>query len=96
VPGRHEDDVASHIISNLDLAGERGPTIAPVVSKDRSETRWFAVSIIVSDRHMLDAVDHLRRAGSTGITVSTPDYMFAAESDAFARLRTAACGCPEE
>jgi ATP phosphoribosyltransferase len=96
VPGRQEDDVASHIISNLDLAGERGPTIAPVVSKDRSETRWFAVSIIVSDRHMLDAVDHLRRAGSTGITVSTPDYMFAAESDAFARLRTAACGCPEE
>ncbi len=96
IPGRNEDEVANHIISDLDLAGERGPTIAPVVSKDRTDGRWFAVSVIVSDQHMLDAVDHLRRIGSTGITVSAPDYVFAAESEAFARLLAAACGCPKE
>ncbi len=92
VPGKDEDDVARQIISELDLAGERGPTIAPVVSKDESKTRWFAVSVIVSDYHMLDAVDHLRGVGSTGITVSTPDYMFGATSDAFERLQAAICG----
>jgi ATP phosphoribosyltransferase len=91
VPGGTEQEVADHIISNLALAGERGPTIAPVHAKDRSGERWFAVSVIVSDRDMLAAVDHLRGVGSTGITVSTPGYMFAAESEAFARLRAAVC-----
>jgi ATP phosphoribosyltransferase len=91
VPGASEQMVADHIISNLALAGERGPTIAPVFDKDRSGERWFSVSVIVSDRDTLDAVDHLRSAGSSGITVSTPDYMFAAESDAFAKLQAAVC-----
>ena len=86
VPGSDEDEIARHVLSNLDLAGERGPTIAPVYAKGASTARWFAVSVIVSEGHMLDAVDHLRCVGSTGITVSTPDYMFAAESKAFAEL----------
>lgn len=93
VPGQSQEAVAEHILSDLNLAGERGPTISPVVSKDRSGATWWAVSVIVSDRNMLAAVDHLRRAGSTGITVSTPDYMFAAESEAFARLRSAIEEC---
>jgi hypothetical protein len=38
---------------------------------------------------MLAAVDHLRSAGSRGITVSAPDYMFASEAEGFARLRDA-------
>ncbi len=91
VPGHDEDEVARHVISNLDLAGERGPTIAPVYAKSATDKRWFAVSVIVYEGHMLDAVDHLRRVGSTGITVSTPDYMFAAESQSFAKLRNAVC-----
>ena len=91
VPGADEDEVARHVISNLDLAGERGPTIAPVYAKSEPVSRWFAVSVIVSERHMLDAVDHLRRVGSTGITVSTPDYMFAAKSKAFAELGKSIC-----
>lgn len=91
VPGAGEDDVAQHVISNLELAGERGPTIAPVYAKSSSATRWFSVTVIVSESHMLDAVDHLRHVGSTGITVSTPDYMFAAESRSFAKLKRALC-----
>jgi len=86
VPGVSADDVARHVISDLELAGERGPTIAPVHSKSSSDGCWFSVTVIVSERHMLDAVDHLRSVGSTGITVSTPDYMFAAKSAAFADL----------
>ncbi len=91
VPGNSEDEIARHVISNLDLAGERGPTIAPVFAKGPTDRRWFAVTVIVSEGHLLEAVDHLRSVGSTGITVSTPDYMFAAESQAFATLRDAAC-----
>jgi len=96
VPGPSQDAVAEHILSDLNLAGERGPTISPVVSKDGSGASWWAVSVIVPERDMLAAVDHLRRAGSTGITVSTPDYMFGVESEAFARLNAAICDCTKE
>ncbi|MEZ4522804.1 MAG: ATP phosphoribosyltransferase [Thermomicrobiales bacterium] len=91
VPGESPEDVARHVVSNLDLAGERGPTIAPVHAKTASDKGWFSVTVIVSESHMLDAVDHLRSVGSTGITVSTPDYMFGAESNAFAKLKDEIC-----
>ena len=91
VPGANEEAVALHVISNLDLAGERGPTIAPVYAKSATDQSWFAVSVIIPEAHMLAAVDHLRNVGSTGITVSTPDYMFAAESQAFTRLKKSLC-----
>jgi ATP phosphoribosyltransferase len=45
--------------------------------------------VIVPAERMMAAVDHLRLAGSSGITVGTPDYMFDTESDAFARLKAA-------
>lgn len=81
--------VADQVISNIDLAGETGPTVAQVFPKQAGAERWFSVSVIVPTERMLAAVDHLRLAGSRGITVSTPDYMFDTESDAFARLKAA-------
>lgn len=86
VAGDTPEAVADHIISNLDVAGERGPTVSPVFPKESSAGNWHSVSVIVAEDKMLTAVDHLRAAGSTGITVSTPDYMFANRSDAFAKL----------
>lgn len=83
------DDVAEQVISNIDLAGETGPTVARVFPKQDGTERWFSVSVIVPADRMMAAVDHLRLAGSRGITVSTPDYMFDNESTAFARLRDA-------
>lgn len=91
VPGASAEEVTRHVISNLDLAGERGPTIAPVHAKTMSDQRWFSVTVIVSEANMLEAVDHLRSVGSTGITVSTPDYMFGAQSTAFKQLEAAIC-----
>ncbi len=86
VSGESQDAVADHIIGNLDVAGERGPTVSPVFPKDPRAGNWFSVSVIVPEDRMLAAVDHLRQAGSTGITVSSPDYMFANQSESFAKL----------
>lgn len=86
VSGASQDTVAEHIIGNLDVAGEQGPTVSPVFPKDPRAGNWFSVSVIVPEDRMLAAVDHLRQAGSTGITVSSPDYMFANQSESFARL----------
>jgi ATP phosphoribosyltransferase len=83
------DTVAQQVISNIDLAGETGPTVSRVFPKQAGPEPWFSVSVIVPADRMLAAVDHLRRSGSRGITVSTPDYMFDIESTAFARLRDA-------
>jgi ATP phosphoribosyltransferase len=91
VAGESAAQVAAQIVSNLDLAGEAGPTVAPVFPKDGAAggACWFSVSIIVPAERMLAAIDHLRAAGSSGITVSAPDYMFESESVAFAVLRDA-------
>ncbi len=86
VSGEQPEQVANHIISNLDVAGERGPTVSPVFPKDPAGGTWHSVSVIVPEERMLAAVDHLRQAGSTGITVSTPEYMFANQSRSFAQL----------
>jgi ATP phosphoribosyltransferase len=83
------ESVAEQIISNIDLAGETGPTVAQVFPKQAGSERWFSVSVIVPTERMMAAVDHLRLAGSRGITVSTPEYMFDIESGAFALLKEA-------
>jgi ATP phosphoribosyltransferase len=91
VAGESAARVAAQIVSNLDLAGEAGPTVAPVFAKDGAADGpcWFSVSVIVPSERMLAAIDHLRAAGSSGITVSAPDYMFESESFAFALLQDA-------
>jgi ATP phosphoribosyltransferase len=86
VSGSSPEAVAAQIVSNIDLAGETGPTVSPVYSKHGGSGGWYSVSIIVPSERMLPAVDHLRRAGSSGITVSAPDYMFETESTAYADL----------
>lgn len=96
VAGETADEVAGHIISNLDVAGERGPTVSPVYPKNPETGHWFSVSVIVPEERVLSAVDHLRAAGSTGITVTTPDHMFANESEAFATLCSAMHAATQE
>jgi ATP phosphoribosyltransferase len=68
------------------LAGLRGPTIAPVYSnlntsdcRDRAEN-WYAITIVVRQEHFMEAVQHLRRAGGTDITVFPPTYIFGTSS----------------
>jgi ATP phosphoribosyltransferase len=89
VCGASPEAVARQIVSNIDLAGETGPTVSQVFPKHAGDERWFAVSVIVPSDRLLAAVDHLRKAGSSGITVSTPDYIFETESAAFAELCSA-------
>lgn len=87
VQGASEEDVARHVTAQVATAGERGPTIARVYPKaGDSSGGWYEVTIIVPSDLLLAAVDHLRRAGSSGITVSSPDYVFDSCSEAFERL----------
>lgn len=87
VRGESPESVAAHVTSQVETAGRQGPTIASVFPKNGSGgERWFAVTIIVPAERLLQAVDHLRRGGSSGITVTSPDYVFDATSPAFEQL----------
>jgi ATP phosphoribosyltransferase len=87
VRGNSADEVAEHVNQRVETAGEQGPTIAEVFSKESSSAgRWYEVRVIVPSRYLLAAVDHLREAGSHGITVNSPDYVFDSCSPAFQRL----------
>jgi ATP phosphoribosyltransferase len=87
VQGRDEEDVVRHVTAHVATTGELGPTVARVYPKS-GDTRcgWYEVSIIVPADLLMQAVDHLRLAGSTGITVTVPEYVFDSRSHAFERL----------
>lgn len=90
VQGDSAQDVARHVNQKVEIAGAQGPTIAEVFSKELDSNRsWYEVRVIVPSRYLLSAVDHLRQAGSHGITVNSPDYVFDSCSPSFERLREA-------
>jgi ATP phosphoribosyltransferase len=81
VRGDSPEEVAQHVIAQMETAGAQGPTIARVYPKQAPLAQsWWAVTVIVRADLLLKAVDHLRRAGASGISVQTPDYLFEAES----------------
>ncbi len=96
VCGESAADVAEHVIQQIDTAGTLGPTIAPVFPKGPAltggpvittlDTGWYAVSIVVEEHLLLSAIDHLRRAGSGGITVGKPEYVFEPTSRAYVAM----------
>ncbi len=89
VPGPSLEAVGEQIVAVPELAGLRGPTIAPVYPKAGQEdtVSWYSVSLIVHSDQMLRVVDHLRAIGSTGIVVLPVHYVFGDRSDSFTRLR---------
>ncbi len=90
VPGASLDAVGEQIVAVPELAGLRGPTIAPVYDKTGERDGrdgWYSVSLIVRSDQMLRVVDHLRAIGSTGIVVLPVHYVFGDRSDAFTRLQ---------
>lgn len=90
VRGESPEQVAHHVTSQVETTGRQGPTIANVYPhSDNGGDGWFAVTIIVPADKLLTAVDHLRRGGSSGITVTSPDYVFDGESAAYRGLLNA-------
>jgi len=108
VRGDSATEVAAHVIRQVETAGTLGPTVAPVFPKTPHlpsaataavitalETGWYAVSLVVEEGLLLPAIDHLRRAGSGGITVGAPEYVFEPVSQAYAAMLDA-LGLPNE
>lgn len=89
IQGDSPEAVATHVLAAGETAGMQGPTIARVFPKETGNTpeqHWYAVTVVVASPLLVRAVDHLRQAGASGITVVRPDYVFASASEAYQRL----------
>lgn len=80
IRGKDEDSIARYVLDHADISGLRGPTISKVHTKD--DAGWYAVTVIVEKRKLLDAVMRLREIGGTSVTVTQPSYVFHSKSAA--------------
>lgn len=82
--GDTADSIADHILKKTKITGLRGPTISKVYTQN--DEGWFAVTIIVDKKRLLDTVRDLRNIGGTSVTVSQPNYVFQTECNAHSTL----------
>ncbi len=82
--GEAPEEVARRALMHSELSGLRGPTISKVYTRDGAG--WYAVTVIVQKDSLKNAVNHLRRAGATSVSVSHPNYVFNSVCEAHARL----------
>ena len=89
VRGDTPEAVAQQVMSQPEVAGIRGPTVAQVYSRYGREQDWFAATVVVRKDDLLRAVEHLRKIGGSSVTVYSPNYVFEGESSAYRRLEAA-------
>lgn len=87
--GDSVDTIAARIVENPLTRGLQGPTIAPIYS---AEGGWHTVTIIVSNKSLLSAVEYLRELGGTQASVIPVRYVFLESSPTFNKLRALLTG----
>jgi ATP phosphoribosyltransferase len=86
IHGESVEDIASRIAANPITRGLQGPTISPIRG---TENGWHTVTIIISNKNLLKAVEYLRQIGGTQSIVVPVRAIFLEESPTFARLQEA-------
>jgi ATP phosphoribosyltransferase len=87
IRGDSPEAVARKVTSHTEVAGLRGPTISKVYPKVGGEEGWYAATVVVQSRLLLDAVDALRRAGAGDVSVAPLRYVFQSKCWSFEALR---------
>jgi ATP phosphoribosyltransferase len=85
--GGSADEIAARVAANPLTHGLQGPTIAPIYGT--GDPGWYTVTIIIANRSLLNAVDHLRAIGAAQAIVTPVRYVFHQQSPTFARLLAA-------
>jgi ATP phosphoribosyltransferase len=87
IRGDSPEAVARRVTSHTEVAGLRGPTIAKVYPKLGGEEGWYAATVVVQSKLLLQAIDALRRAGAGDVSVAPLRYMFQSKCWSFEALR---------
>lgn len=86
IQGESPEAVAQRVLSQPDLSGLQGPTIAPVYMRDSDAGNWYAISIIVRKQRLVQAVGQLRAIGGSGVVVTPATYIFEDEPVTYRKL----------
>lgn len=73
--GESAESVAGRVLSQTELGGLTGPTIAPVYARDPN-AGWFSVSVVVARERLYEAIGQLRAIGGSGVVVTPLTYIF--------------------
>lgn len=86
IQGESPEAVAQRVLSQPELSGLQGPTIAPVYMRDPDAGNWHAISIIVRKQRLVQAVGQLRAIGGSGVVVTPATYIFEDEPVTYRKL----------
>lgn len=86
--GDSAEEVARRIFSHCNIHGLQGPTISPVLVRNKEEG-WFAANLIVPRRQLFQAIQELRAAGGSGVVVVPVAYIFEEEPPRYRRMLAA-------
>jgi ATP phosphoribosyltransferase len=75
--GESPEAIAERIFSQKVIGGLQGPTISPVITREREN--WFAIHIIVLRERLAEAITELRAIGGSGVVVAPVTYIFEEE-----------------
>ncbi|GAC1329373.1 MAG: ATP phosphoribosyltransferase [Chloroflexota bacterium] len=101
IRGESAEAVARRALASGSVTGLRGPTIAPVFSRDptsdgNTDGDWFALTVVISEERLLPTVEALRRAGASEVTAIPVRYVFEHRSWTFEALKRQLEGPPEQ
>ena len=88
VQGETAEEVARKIASNPITRGLHAPTVAPIynVNGHDDDRKWHTVTIVVSNKKMLEAVEHMRAIGGRQAIVTPIHYIFLDRSPTYTQL----------
>ncbi|MFZ4814220.1 MAG: ATP phosphoribosyltransferase [Phototrophicaceae bacterium] len=88
IEGTSPEDIANQLTANPITRGLHGPTIAPIYGVQPKNGRSpYTVTLIVNNKHLLEAVEYLRTIGGTQTTVHPVNFVFMEQSPAYVRLK---------
>jgi len=76
--GESPSQIAQAMFTKQVIGGLQGPTISPVLVRDRNQS-WFSVTIVVRRDQLTQAIAELRSIGGSGIIVTPVTYIFEEE-----------------
>lgn len=84
IQGNSAEEVSAYLVARRQVAGLRGPTVAKVYASDMDD--WYAATIVVPKKLLMDAVTHLREVGAKDITIFQPNYVLHDECKGYSKL----------
>jgi ATP phosphoribosyltransferase len=85
--GTDVQSVARKVMSEPVTRGLQGPTIAPIYGGSaNTDENWFTLTLILENKQLMKAVEHLRAQNATDVVVTPVRYIFSEYSPTYNEL----------